>query len=438
MPRLPRWPGHAEIGTFYIVLAIVAGLVGGALSLSLKLPAMLDAGPGMHAAWRAAALQHGPMLLFFSGIPALLGGFGNWFVPLLIGARDTALPRLGAIAFGLTAAGLALILFGLLPGTSPMVLLAAIHLAGAGLLLCAINLIATVLNMRTGGMTLGEMPLFVWAQLLACCLAVVALPMLLAALALIAQPAIVTGRPLPPLRLLALPGIGIMVLTGFGLAAEILADLGGSRFAGRRTMIVAMAALAVGGFLAWAHRLLAGVSASSGALLSPLVLLPMLVMAGCCMVTLASAPRRRLLLRQASGLFAIGFVIVLSLGGTLGSLPSGRGVPQPLHDLPSLGVMFAVFAGFYHWIGRMTGKPHPETLGRMQFWLLAAGVTLTTASSPELAAVGAALTSLSMLLFALIVVVTLTRARSPDASCRIVGGTLPEWRPQPSTDVAGG
>lgn len=403
-----RLTDHRYVGTATILLAIIAGLVGGAMSLVLRLPAL-----DISASWRLAALQHGPIVVFFSAIPALTGGFGNWFVPLLIGARNTACPRLGAVSFWTGMLGFLLTLAGLLHPESSMLLPAALHLAGIAMLLCAINLVATVLNMRRPGMTFGDMPVFVWSQLLAGCLTIAAIPMLVAALTLAG-----TSTTPQASRFFFYPGFCIMILPGLGMVSQIVSTFCARPLVGHRQIVIAMAALGITGFLAWAHQLLDQGVASDESLFGVVSMLalivPALFIAVCWCVTLgrASVPAASLLAR-APGLFALGFIVVLVVGG-LASLWRLVAAPAavPLHDAVSLGAVFALFAGFYYWIGRMTGKPYPELLGRLQFGLLFLGVAImfTGASSTgPIAAAGAALASLSILVFALVVLITLSR-----------------------------
>lgn len=408
MARWLRLTDHRDVGTATIMLAVVAGLIGGAMSLILRLPAL-----DLAASWRLAALQHGPIVVFFSAIPALTGGFGNWFVPLLIGARNTGFPRVAALSFWLSVLGFVLTLAGLLDPRSVLLLPAALHLAGTAMVLCSANLVATVLNMRRPGATLGAMPVFVWSQLLAGCLTVVAIPILVAALTLAgAAPAQQAAR------FFFYPGFCIMILPGLGMVGQIVSTFCARPLVGGRSIVVAMAVLATTGFLAWAHQLLDQGAASDDSLFGVVsmlaVIVPTLFIATCWCVTLARAPSpARALLARTPGLFSLGFVAVLVVGG-LASLIRLANDPAtaPLHDAVSLGAVFALFAGFYYWIGRMTGKPYPELLGRLQFGLLLLGVAIMFSGAPSggsIAAAGAALASLSILVFALVVVVTLSR-----------------------------
>lgn len=426
---------HRMLGSGYILLAIVSGVVAAALSLCLRLPGTAFAQALRPADWHLVAVLHGPMLIVFSAIPALLGGYGNWFVPLMIGADDTAFPRLGLASLGLTALGFVSTLAGLLCGGSTTLLLVALYLSGTGLLLCSANLVATALNLRMPGLSLGRMTVFAWSQLIAAGLAIVAAPIVMAALTLVGLHRLPIAPDAPGLvRALVYPAYCVMILPTLGLVSEIVATFCEIPLVARRTAIVVLALLAGLGFLGWAHPLLQhgqealgqGAARGSVMLQDLFVAVPVLCVIGCWAATVVRAPNSTRLLRTAPGLFSIGVVAVLVLGSLL----------QPLHDVLSLATGFAMFAGFYYWIGRMSGRRYPEALARLQFWLLAVGVPLTVlprVADPMLLPLGASLISLSVLLFVLIAGITASRRRRKVVNAWGRGAVTLEWVVPPSS-----
>ena len=224
-----RWfmsTNHKDIGTLYLIFAIFAGIIGGAISgvmrAELAHPGItvlphINAFLGISNAtmdqnlhlWNVLITAHGLIMVFFMVMPAMIGGFGNWFVPLMIGAPDMAFPRMNNISFWLTVAGFcSLMISPFVPGGTgngagigwtayaplsttgsqgPAVDFAifSLHLAGAGSIMGAINFITTIFNMRAPGMTLHKMPLFVWSVLVTAFLLLLALPVLAAAITML-------------------------------------------------------------------------------------------------------------------------------------------------------------------------------------------------------------------------------------------------------------
>ncbi|MBI1187131.1 MAG: cytochrome c oxidase subunit I, partial [Alphaproteobacteria bacterium] len=217
-----RWvysTNHKDIGTMYIVFAIIAGIIGGAMSGVIRwelaepgiqilhgIPWVDQADPdAAKHAYNVFVTMHGLIMIFFMVMPAMIGGFGNWFVPLMIGAPDMAFPRMNNISFWLLPASFALALISMfVPGNGPYpgfgggwtlypplstsdlhhggasmdLLILSLHIAGASSILGAINFITTIFNMRAPGMTLHRMPLFVWSILVTVFLLLLALPVL--------------------------------------------------------------------------------------------------------------------------------------------------------------------------------------------------------------------------------------------------------------------
>src|SRR6478752_1561394 len=256
-----RWfmsTNHKDIGTLYLLFSIFAGIIGGAISglmrwelaepglqilgkISFWLNGNMDLDQALHT-WNVLITAHGLIMVFFVVMPATMGGFANWFVPLMIGAPDMAFPRMNNVAFWLTVAGF----------TS---------------LMSSINFITTIFNMRAPGMTLHKMPLFVWSVLVTAFLLLLALPVLAAAITMLItdrnfgttffDPA-GGGNPVLYQHLFWFfghPEVYIMILPGFGMISQIVATFSRKPVFGYLGMAYAMVAIGVIGFVVWAHHM---------------------------------------------------------------------------------------------------------------------------------------------------------------------------------------
>ena len=439
-----RWfmsTNHKDIGILYIVTAAFVGFISVLFTVFMRMELMEpgvqhmclegfsllaaaaeDCTPNGHL-WNVMITGHGILMMFFVVIPALFGGFGNYFMPLMIGSPDMAFPRLNNLSYwmfvagsclaissvlapggnGLSGSGVGWVLYAPLStreaGMSMDLAIFAVHVSGASSILGAINMITTFLNMRAPGMTLHKVPLFAWSIFVTGWLILLSLPVLAGAITMLLtdrnfgttffDPA-GGGDPILYQHLLWFfghPEVYIIIVPGFGIISHVISTFSRKPIFGYLPMVYAMVGIGALGFVVWAHHMYTvgmSLTQQSYFMLATMVIA---VPTGIKIFSWIATMWGGSVQFKTPMLWAFGFLFLFTLGGVTGIVLSQAGVDRAYHDtyyvvahfhyVMSLGAVFCIFAGIYYWIGKMSGRQYPEWAGKLHFWAMFIGSNLT-------------------------------------------------------------
>ncbi|PYX72891.1 MAG: cytochrome c oxidase subunit I [Acidobacteria bacterium] len=409
---------HKRIALLYLLLITFFFFIGGFFALLIRLELLTPAGDLVQAdTYNKLFTMHGQVMVFFFLIPAIPAVLGNFLIPIMIGAKDLAFPRINLFSWYLLVIGGLLMMYTILTGgadtgwtfyppfstafaKSQVVTAAlAIFVAGFSSILTGLNFIVTIHRMRAPGMTWSRLPLFVWANYATSIIQVLGTPVLAITLMLVALDRLFAFGIFDPQRggdpllfqhlfwFYSHPAVYIMILPGMGVVSEVVSCFSRKRIFGYKFMALALIAIAVLGFLVWAHHMfVAGISLYAAlvfSLLSYLVAVPSAIKVFNWTATMYKGS----ISYATPMLYAFGFIGLFTMGGLTGLFLAALGVDVHVTDTYFViahfhyimvgGMVMAYIGGLHFWWPKISGRMYPEAWGKLAALIIFVGFNLT-------------------------------------------------------------